>query len=156
MNETKTLDRKLKVGAMIGFITNIVSIIFCALFFIILIADSAAIVAMMTKNVGTVVQTASTSIIAILVIGLLIKLGSCITLIIMCNNVLKGRAKDGLVVGSLTLGISGLYLKTVCFGNFNWMSGFNIIFLGLNIASGVLLIMGKYSTQQTTVETVNQ
>ncbi|WP_342218797.1 hypothetical protein [Spiroplasma endosymbiont of Amphimallon solstitiale] len=28
--------------------------------------------------------------------------------------------------------------------NFNFISGINIIFLGLNIASGVLLIIGKY------------
>ncbi|WP_308150108.1 hypothetical protein, partial [Spiroplasma sp. AdecLV25b] len=68
MNETKTLDQKLKVGAMIGFITNIVSLIFCVLVFIILIAYVA-------------VQPASTAVMAVLVITLLIKIGIAITLL---------------------------------------------------------------------------
>ncbi|WP_353305797.1 hypothetical protein [Spiroplasma ixodetis] len=62
----------------------------------------------------------------------------------MRNNVLKGNANSGLAVGIVTLVLAGFSLITMVSSNFNFISGINIIFLGLNIASGVLLIIGKY------------
>ncbi len=62
----------------------------------------------------------------------------------MCNNILKGNANSGLAVGIVTLVLAGFSLIVMFSSNFNFISGINIIFLGLNIASGVLLIIGKY------------
>lgn len=62
----------------------------------------------------------------------------------MCNNVLKGNANSGLAVVIVTLVLAGFSLIAMFSSNFNFISGINIIFLGLNIVSGVLLIIGKY------------
>ncbi|WP_339049016.1 hypothetical protein [Spiroplasma endosymbiont of Colias croceus] len=79
-----------------------------------------------------------------MIFGLLIAIGFSIAIIIMCNNVLKGNANSGLAVGIVTLVLAGFSLIAMFSSHFNFISGINIIFLGLNIASGVLLIIGKY------------
>lgn len=62
----------------------------------------------------------------------------------MCNNVLKRNANSGLTVVIVNLVLAGFSLIAMFSSNFNFISGINIIFLGLNISSGVLLIIGKY------------
>ncbi|BET38873.1 hypothetical protein SAP269_14620 [Spiroplasma ixodetis] len=79
-----------------------------------------------------------------MIFWLLIAIWFSIAIIIMRNNVLKGNANSGLAVGIVTLVLAGFSLITMVSSNFNFISGINIIFLGLNIASGVLLIIGKY------------
>ncbi|WP_339039644.1 MULTISPECIES: hypothetical protein [unclassified Spiroplasma] len=141
----KKLDKKLYIGAKIGFITNIISIIWSVIITIILATASSVIFNSFTKYDHTSLTSGvSTIFIVGLIFGLLIAIGFSIAIIIMCNNVLKGNANSGLAVGIVTLVLAGFSLIAMFSSHFNFISGINIIFLGLNIASGVLLIIGKY------------
>lgn len=147
-NIQKNPDKKLHIGAKMGLITNIISIIWTVIIAIILIAASSIIFSKIEKidpATGSLVGSVSTILIVGLVIALSISIGLSITIVIMCNNVLKGNAESGLVAGILLLVLAGLSLFSIFSMSFNFVSGIDLIFLGLNIASGVLLIIGKYN-----------
>lgn len=147
-NIQKNPDKKLHIGAKMGLITNIISIIWAVIIAIILIAASSIIFSKIEENdpvTGSLAGSVSTILIVGLVIALSISIGLSITIVIMCNNVLKGNAESGLVAGILLLVLAGLSLFSVFSMGFNFVGGIDLIFLGLNIASGVLLIIGKYN-----------
>lgn len=147
-NIQKNPDKKLHIGAKMGLITNIISIIWTVIIAIILIAASSIIFSKIEEidpATGSLVGSVSTILIVGLVIALSISIGLSITIVIMCNNVLKGNAESGLVAGILLLVLAGLSLFSVFLIPFSFLSGIDLIFLGLNIASGVLLIIGKYN-----------
>lgn len=147
-NIQKNPDKKLHIGAKMGLITNIISIIWAVIIAIILIAASSIIFSKMEEInpvTGSLAGSVSTILIVGLVIALSISIGLSITIVIMCNNVLKGNAESGLVAGILLLVLAGLSLFSVFSMGFNFVGGIDLIFLGLNIASGVLLIIGKYN-----------
>lgn len=148
-NIQKNPDKKLHIGAKMGLITNIISIIWTVIIAIILIAASSIIFSKIEEidpATGSLVgSSVSTILIVGLVIALSISIGLSITIVIMCNNVLKGNAESGLVAGILLLVLAGLSLFSIFSMSFNFVSGIDLIFLGLNIASGVLLIIGKYN-----------
>ena len=143
-NLTKKPDQKLAIGAKIGLITNIISIIVSIIFLILVIAGTSIFFKAADKADPTgTVSSMKGAVIGITVVALLIADAISIAIIIMCNNVLKGKASSGLTVGILTLVLAGLGLITCLSGNAATV-GVNLIMSGLNIASGVLLIIGKY------------
>lgn len=146
-NFKKNPDKKLYLGAKMGLITNIINIIWSVIIALILIVGHSIILDFIKKNdltTDSLLSKASTLFIIIIVIAVLIEIVFSIAIIILCNNVLKGKADSGLVVGILTLVLAAISLISICSMNFTFITIINFIFLGFNIASGVLLIIGKY------------
>ncbi|WP_425380939.1 hypothetical protein [Spiroplasma endosymbiont of Polydrusus pterygomalis] len=146
-NFKKNPDKKLYFGAKMGLITNIINIIWSIIIALILIVGHSIILDFIKKNdltTDTLLSKASTLFIIIIVIAGLVEIGFSIAIIILCNNVLQGKADSGLVVSILTLVLAAISLISICFFNFTFITIINFLFLGFNIASGVLLIVGKY------------
>lgn len=137
----KVPDQKLRVGAMIGLISNIIIIVFSVIIGLILVINSSIIMSLIfiASNDYHIIITA-------VIIILLVTIIFSIAIIILCYNVLKGKATNGLVVGILILVLAGIGLISILSSRFAFVTGVDIIFLGLNIAAGVLLVMGKYET----------
>ena len=146
MNNIQNIpDKKLYIGAKIGFITNIINIIWSIIIAILLIAGQHTDAILSDENRFFTVK---------IIIGVLITIGLSIAIIIACNNILKGKTNSGLVVGILTLVLAGLSLISIFWMGFNFVSMIDFVFLGLNIASGVLLIIGKYLPASNSPEEV--
>lgn len=155
-SSNKIPDKKLYIGAKMGLITNIITIVWVIIQAILIFTLKSMFFDNEVSKLDPtgMISNWNTMFTVVAIIGTLIVIGISILLIIMCNNVLKGKAKSGLTVGIVMLVLGGLMLIGLT-SKFNSVTGVNIIFIGLNIAAGVLLVMGKYEpNKETTTEAV--
>jgi len=139
MNEMQKIpDQKLKTGAIMAMVTNIIGIIW-SIIITILVLTAISLFKIPEESLDTVATTFK----VIMVIFALIGIAVNITIVLLAKNVLQGKAKSGLVVGIITLVLGGLGLMA-SFYNFSPLSIVSLITSGVDIAAGILLIMGKY------------
>lgn len=153
----KTPDQKMRAGAITGIVISIITAVWAVVMVIIAFAWTSVLIKNVPDQAKNITFDYVTAVKIGIIVGAVISITVSGIIIWLCRNVLNGTAKNGLAAGITLLVLSALGLIGFI-SVISAVSVFNLLISIAGIVAGILLVIGKYETQQNkeiVVESVN-